>query len=422
MEAIVPIPTAEGAAVATLALHPNANDPLKDLQPMPSREDVVEPVQVLWDVLHKNRRRELGLERLDDYTQLGEEMRAALSNVGDRDLVRMIHNLCNRLAQVNHPLDLRRELEMAGRKDLLEYQGTIRKGADVIDDDVRQMMKSAPHHLVGNNYTHTEVKQGAQVLDLVADPQIRKQEELNALDNVRVFEAEKRRQANAHTGLITRLNAEIAKLVQQKAECMQRVKDLSEEGKDALRQAEELQQGHKPIHLSRLKRARETALGLLTQPNKRAAHAAAGKTLPGTPRDTGLHMALGIDFSSDPSEIKFNRVANGFLHTATGNRLAQHVAAVNTLASAEVGTTGSPWESCADDALAEIIRGAQAAMQQRAEAKAAAAAVEAAAAAAEEAAAAEAAAAEAAAAASSPVPALSPVLAEMAAHAAAPVA
>ena len=65
--------------------------------------------------------------------------------------------------------------------------------------------------------------------------------------------------------------------------------------------------------------------------------------------------------------------------------------------------TGSPWESCADDALAEIIRGAQAVMQQRAEAKAAAAAEEAAA--------------------SSPVPALSPVLAEMAAErAAAPVA
>ena len=114
-------------------------------------------------------------------------------------------------------------------------------------------------------------------------------------------------------------------------------------------------------------------------------------------------MALGIDTSSEPSEIKFNRVANGFLHTATGNRLAQHVAAVNTLASAEVGTTGSPWESCADDALAEIIRGAQAAMQHRAEAKAAAAAEEAAAAAEEAAAAAEEAAA-AAEAASSPRP------------------
>jgi len=415
MEVVVPIPTAEGAAVATLALHPDANDPLKDLEPMPSREDVVKPVQVLWDVLHKNRRRELGLERLDDYTQIGEEMRAALSNVGDRDLVRMINNLCNRLAQVNHPLDLRRELEKAGRKDLLEYQGTIRKGADVIDDDVRQMMKSAPHHLTGNNFTHTEVKQGAQVLDLVADPQIRKLEELNALDEVRVFEAEKRRQADAYSSHITRLDAEIAKLTQEKRECVQEAEHLDKQGKVALRQAGELQQGHKPIHLSRLKRARETALGLLTQPNKRAAHAAAGKTLPGTPRDAGLHMALGIDTSSEPSEIKFNRVANGFLHTATGNRLAQHVAAVNTLASAEVGTTGSPWESCADDALAEIIRGAQAAMQHRAEAKAAAAAEEAAAAAEEAAAAAE----EEA---SSPVPALGPVLAEMAAHAAAPVA
>ena len=81
MEAIVPIPTAEGAAVATLALHPDANDPLKDLEPMPSREDVVEPVQVLWDVLHKNRRHELGQERLEDYTQKGEDLRAALANV-----------------------------------------------------------------------------------------------------------------------------------------------------------------------------------------------------------------------------------------------------------------------------------------------------------------------------------------------------
>ena len=412
MEVIVPnpVPMAEGAAVAALVVHPDANDPLKDLEPMPDREDLVEPVQVLWDVLHKNRRHELDQERLEDYTQSGEDLRTALSNVGDRDLVHMIRNLCTRLKRVSHPLDLQRELVNAGRTDLLEYQGTIRKGADVIDDDVRQIMKSDPHNLVGNNFTHTEVKQGAQVLKIVADPQIRKQEELNALDKVRNFETEKRRQADANRHYVQHLDNEIAKLMQEKLEYVKKADDLGKEGEEALRQAEELQRGHKPVHLNRLKRARETALGLLTQPNKRAAQAAAGKTLTGTPRDTGLHMALGIDFSSEPSEIKFNRVANGFLHTAKGNLLAQHVAAMNTLASAEVGTTGSAWESCSDDALAEIIRGAQEAIKQRAEAKAVAAAEAAAAAAEEEAS-------------SSPVPALSPVLAEMAAErAAAPVA
>lgn len=405
-------PIVEGAAVATLAIHPAAHDPLRDLEPMMPREDVAEPVQALWDVLNRNRRHELSHERLDDYTQMGEDTRVSLSNVGDRDLCRLLSDLCNRLAQVNHPFNLRAELEKVGRKDLLEFQGTIRKGADVIDDDVRAMMKSAPHSLVGNNFTHTEVKQGAHVLDMVADPQIRKQEELNALDAVRVFCAEEKRESNAHSACIARLDAEISRLSSEKRKREEKIVELDKEVLEVYTQVETLKQGHKPIHLNRLKRAREMGLGLLTQPNKRAAHQAAGKALPGTPRDAGLHMALGIDHSSEPSEIKFSRVAIGFLHTAKGNRLAQHVAAVNTLASAEVATAGSPWESCADDALAEIIRGAQAAVQQRAEAKAAA-----------EAEAAEAEAEEAAVAAQVgwEVNVPSPLLLAMAAHAALPV-
>ena len=365
-------PIVQGAAVATLTVHPAAHDPLRDLEPMMPREDVAEAVQALWDILNRNRRDELGQERLDDYTKTGEEMRAALSSVGDRDLCRQINDLANRLTQAGHPFDLRAQLEKVGRKDLLEFQGTIRKGADVLDDDVRTGMKSHPHNLVGNNFTHTEVKQGAQVLAIVADPQIRKQEENNAQDAVRVFSNEKQRESNALSECIANIDAEISTLSSKKRQHVQQKKDIDNEAFDALKQAETLQKQHKPIHLHRLKRARETGLGLLTQPNKRAAHQAAGKTMSGTQRDTGLHMALGIDSSSEPNELKFNRVATGFLHTATGNRLAQHLAAVNTLASAQVATAGSPWESCADDALHEIYRGVQAAIQQRAEARAAA--------------------------------------------------
>jgi len=382
-----PPPAAEavnGVAVAPLVVHPNNDDPLSALEPMPSAEEVPEPCQKVYDIFLKNREHELSMPRNEDHTLKGERIRATLHNMGDRDLVQRVSALCDAYTQVGHSYDLRTDLLNAGREDLLEYQGPIQKGADVLDDHVRQKMKSQPHNLRGRDFTHTEVKQNFKSLEIVSEYVLRNAEENNALEEVRRYEADQMQKADI---LDQRAKSTWERIKELEKEAAQAEHDASKhraEGAKALDFVSKLQESHVPVKRSRMKRGRSMVLGLIAQPHKRAVAREEGKTAPGTQRDAGVYEAMQIGPNSTIHEVTHRRVYDGFMHAAKGNRLAQQLAAVNTLATGAVLPNHSAWETCDDAALDAIIAGAQAAKEKRA-AEAAARAAEEAAAAAEEA-------------------------------------
>ncbi len=382
--ALVPVPgpepvvnAANGVAVAPLVVHPNNDDPLSALEPMPSAEDVPEACQKAYDIFLQNRDHELSMPRDENHTLKGERIRATLHNMGDKDLVHRVDNLCNRYTQVGHAYDLRTDLINAGREDLLEYQGAIQKGADVLDDHVRQKMKASPYYLRGRDFTHTEVKQNFKCLEIVSEFVLRNAEENNAVEEVRRYESEQMQKADAYDMGAATIRARIRELERDAQEKESFAAAHRAEGAKVLEFVSKLQEGHIPVKRSRMKRGRNTVLGLITQPHKRAAAREEGKTAPGTQRDAGVYEAMQIGPNSTTNEVVFRRVYDGFMHAAKGNRLAQQLAAVNTLATGAALPNHSAWDTCDDAALDAIIAGAQAAKEKRAAEAAARAAEEA---------------------------------------------
>lgn len=387
VQAIVPVladapppalEAANGIAVAPLVLHPNNDDPLIALQPMPSAEEVPEACQKAYDIFLKNRDHELSMPRDENHTLKGERIRAGMHNMGDKELVQRVSALCDSYSQVGHPYDLRRDLLNAGREDLLEYHGPIQKGADVLDDHVRQKMKAEPHRLRGRDFTHTEVKQNFKSLEILSESVLRNTEESNVLEEVRRYEAELMQKANILDQRAVSTWARIKELEKEAVQAEHEASEHRAEGAKVLGFVSRLQEGHVPVKRSRMKRGRSTVLGLITQPHKRAAAREEGKTAPGTQRDAGVYEAMQFGPNSTIHEVQHRRVYDGFMHAAKGNRLAQQLAAVNTLATGAVLPNHSAWETCDDAALDAIIAGAQAAKEKRA-AEAAARAAEAAA-------------------------------------------
>jgi len=380
-----PAPEAVNAVlVAPLVVHPNNDDPLSALEPMPTADEVPEACQKSFDIFLKNRDHELSMPRDEDHTLKGERIRATLHSMGDKDLVQRVVALCDSYTQVGHSFDLRRDLLNAGREDLLEYQGPIQKGADVLDDNVRQRMKSQPHNLRGRDFTHTEVKQNFKSLEILSESVLRNTEESNAVEEVRRYEAELMQKANILDQRAVSTWAQIKELEKEATQAEHEANQHRAEGAKVLGFVSRLQEGHAPVKRSRTKRGRSTVLGLITQPHKRAAAREEGKTAPGTQRDAGVYEAMHVGPNSTIHEVTHRRVYDGFMHAAKGNRLAQQLAAVNTLATGAVLPNHSAWETCDDAALDAIIAGAQAAKEKRAaeaaarEAEAAAAAAEAA--------------------------------------------
>ena len=349
---------------------PARANPLEGLEPMPPREGLLAAVQPLWDVMDQHRRKELSLESCDDYTKAGEAARDALSNDGDAELVTMVKRTAERFTKVGHGFDMATAV-WAVRPDLLAHGPPLRRGFEKLDNDVRDQLTA--QGLLGYNFTHTEVKQGAKAVALMSEPELRAKSETNALNKVRVFKALKTQEAAASDRLVDshRNQVEIwqAKLDAEAA----RGDSLRGEVQGIWESALEVRRVHQPVVESRRKRASEMTYGLLLQPNKKAAHQAAGKSSPGTQRDRGLLVAMQLDNESIVSDVRFDRVVNGFLGLAKGNVQAQTLAAVNTMANQSVAQLKAVGKAGIDALKAQLAKVEQA-MQADAAAAAAAAA------------------------------------------------
>ena len=345
-------------AVGQLVVVPAPADPLVGLAPMPPREGLAPIVQPYWDVMEKNRRHELSLESSTDYTKAGEDARDALSYDGDTELVATVKKMADRLDRVGHGYKLGAALRDT-RADLLVYTGPIRRGADKLEDDVRDELHAKGY--VGLNFTHTEVKQSGKAASLMAEPELRDKSEQNALNKVRQFRAGKLQEAAASDNLRDGHGRQVAEWRAKLDAEAQRGDALRSEADNVWSGAMDVRKAGKPVAESRRKRASEMTYGLLLQPNKKADHKAAGKSWsPGTQRDRGLLATMQLDNESIVSDLRFDRVANGFINIAKGNALAQTIAAANTL-RATAATAPSSLASLDNVDLDQIIAAAQAA-------------------------------------------------------------
>lgn len=332
-----PTPAPGSRQLALLPAAAAASDPLQDLCFLPPRDHFQPALHALYDVHAESRTRELNLGSCRDYTQAGENVRATLPGLGDAALILDCQNLAERFQEVGSAFDLKTILTSI-RPDLLTTGARILRGFDKLDDTVRDQvrlckLRGTDRDLRGVNFTHTEVKQSAKAFEIMAEPELRAQEENNAWSELMVFKRQKEREASASEERVAELEGVLAR-AQSELDAERRKRDALVAAKNGLlvgaRQIRTL--GH-PVTHSRLKRARETTFGMLTEPILKASKKQAGKTCSGTQRDKGILLAMGIEPDTLASELRFDQVAHGFLSLAQGNAQAQAFAAANTFAA-----------------------------------------------------------------------------------------
>jgi hypothetical protein len=225
-----------------------------------------------------------------------------------------VRSNAQKLADVGYPFDLKQKLDDAKCREVLDYSvATFTPSPEKITKDVQDEVNESG--VIGDKCTTTEVRRTSASVNIITPWLVDKTKMRNEYEQVMYAIEEKEDDAEELNGEVVGIDSQIEKLKEEKERKMQIYRSTMNDKAKLEAAVKDLREKAKQVVDVVDARYQQKILGLNC------------KTNGGELTRTGYLEAMGLTLNSEYTDVKFDKVLEGLVHTAKGHCMVKRLVA-----------------------------------------------------------------------------------------------